>query len=86
MILWAPILALLPMLARSSIHCVCSAGFKGGGGVMMFLIDWKVVMSGLLWKYVWEWVHVAWITLRMLWCIFNWRFHSFCCILGRNPP
>ena len=85
MILWAPILALLPMLARSSIHCVCSAGFKGGG-VMTFLIDWKVVMSGLLWRYVWEWVHVAWITLRMLWCIFNWRFHSFCCILGRNPP
>ena len=52
-ILWTSILAILPMLARLSIHCVCSVGFVGRGGIMMFLIVCRVVMSGLLWRYVW---------------------------------
>lgn len=70
-ILWASILAFLPMLARSSIHCAWAVGLEGKGGMLMFLIDWRASMSGLFCRCVWGWVHAARIALRMLWWIFN---------------
>ena len=53
-ILWAIVLAILSMLARSSIHYVCLMGFVGRGGIVMLLIVCKGLTCGLLWRCVCE--------------------------------
>lgn len=47
-ILWALILAFLPMLPTSFIHCAYAVGLDGQrGDVNVFFIDCRVSMSGL---------------------------------------
>lgn len=69
MILWAFSLAFLPMLARSSMHCLCSVRFVGKGGMMTFLMSCKALIFGLFWRCVWEFWHAARIALQMVWCV-----------------
>ena len=84
MILCASALAFLPMLAMVSIDFLCSVGFVGRGGMLMFLIDSGGLMFGWLWRYVWGSWQAALIAFWTLWCIVSWCFHSFCCSMGKN--
>ena len=85
-ILWAVVLAFLPMLAISSIHWLRSVGFMGRGGMMLFLMSCRAFMSGWLYSCVRGCWHAVRIIFRVLWCIVSCFFHAFCCALGRNSP
>jgi hypothetical protein len=85
-ILYASALAVLPMVVKVSIHCVCSVSLVGSGGRLIFSSESNVEISGWFRSCVWEWWHATWMALRMLWCVLRWDFHIFCCFLGRNPP
>lgn len=48
MILWASLLAFLPILASSSTQVCKSAGLVGKGGILGVWINWRDMMSGSL--------------------------------------
>ena len=82
-ILCDSVLACLSMVANFSIHCWCSIWFVGRGMILMVGISSRDFISGLLWRGIYECWRIA---FQMVWWIFSWCFHSFCCFLGRNPP
>ena len=80
------VLAFLPMVASLSIHCMYYIWLVGRGRVLIVGISSSDYISGLCCRCVYGCWHAIRIAFRMVWWIFNWCFHVFYCVRGRNPP